>query len=335
MPLVSIIVVNYNGKRHLETCINSLQNIAYPRYEILLVDNASNDDSVDFVRNNFPQVKIIKNKANLGYAEANNIGAKESKGKYLVFLNNDIKAEPNFLNELITEMEKDSSIGMCQGKVFLMDNPKNLDSIGTYFTSAGFLRHIGLKEEDRGQYDQKREIFSPKGVCIVINRNLFEKIEGFDNDFFVYFEESDLAWKVWLAGYRVLYIPQSVIYHKVAATSLTFPFFFIQYHSYKNRMCSLVKNLEFKNLLLFLPFHFLLCFGLILVSLCCLEYKQANTILKAIGWNIRHLKLTLRKRRFVQSRIRKVRDRAIFSRVKAKIPFTQFVKLTKWFIKEY
>lgn len=334
MSLVSIIVLNMNGKRYLENCMKSLSNISYPNYEMILVDNASTDDSVDFIRKNYPEVKIIKNKENLGFAEASNIGVKESKGEYLLFLNNDTKVEPDFLDKLVLRIEKDSTIGMCQSKLLLMDDPKRLDAVGSYFTPSGFLDHVGLGEEDRGQYDQEREIFSPKGACMIIRRSLFERLGGFDKDFFAYFEESDLAWRVWLAGYRIVYVPQSVIYHRVGATTQNLSFPFIQYHSYKNRICSLIKNLGRKKLFPLLSFHLFLCSALVLASLLCLKPKRAGAILRAMGWNISHIKTTLQKRRVAQSQVRKVRDKDIFSRVGAKIPFTQFWGSMKWFIKK-
>lgn len=332
--MISIIIVNLNGREYLRVCLESLSSILPKNYEIILVDNASSDGSVDFIRKNYPKVKIIENKENLGFAEANNIGVKESKGEYTLFLNNDTKVEPDFLNSLVTRMEEDSSIGMCQGKIKCLDEPNHLNSTGSSLTRAGFLYHHGLGEEDRGQHEKAREIFSPHGACMMIRRSLFEKLGGFDKNFFAYFEESDLAWRVWLAGYKIVYIPQSVIYHKVGATTQNLSFSFIQYHSYKNRICSLIKNLELRNLFLLLPFHLFLCFALVLASLLCLKCKRAGAILRAIGWNLRHLRATLRKRKIVQSQIRKVRDRDIFSRVGARIPFTQFWGSMKWFVKK-
>ena len=332
--MVSIIIVNLDGCEYLKVCLQSLSSLTFKNHEIILVDNNSTDNSIKFVKENYPPIKIIENKENLGFAGANNIGAKEAKGKYLLFLNNDTRVTPDFLDKLVIRMEQDSTIGMCQSKLLLMDEPGKLDVLGSYLTSTGFLKHIGLNEVDKGQYDQERELFSPRGACTVIRGNLFEKLRGFDKDFFAYFEESDLAWRVWLAGYRVIFIPQSIVYHKVGATTRNLSFSFIQYHSYKNRICSFIKNSELKNLFLLLPFHLFLCFALILVSLCCLKIKRAGAILRAIGWNIRHLGTTLQKRRFVQFQIRKVRDREIFFRVGVRTPFAQFWGSMKWFVKK-
>lgn len=333
-PLVSIIIAHYNNLNYLTNCLESLRKVVFKDFEIIVVDNGSTDNSVKFIKERYDDVNLIENKVNLGFAEANNIGFLNSKGKYILFLNNDTRVEPDFLSSLVTRMKEDPTIGMCQSKLLLLDNPKRLDTIGTCFTSTGFLKHIGLDEEDRGQYNREREIFSPKGACMMIHRSLFERLGGFDKDFFAYFEESDLAWRVWLAGYRIIYIPQSVVYHRIGATTQYLSFLFIQYHSYKNRLCSLIKNLEQKNLVLLLPSHLSLCVALSLVSLVYLEPKRATAVLKAIGWNIRHLKATLRKRKVVQSQIRKVRDKDVFSRVGARIPFTQFWKFIKWFVKE-
>lgn len=333
VPLVSIIIPHHINLAQLEVCLASLKNLTYPNFEIILVDNNSATDLGQYVKQAYLNIKLVKNKENLGYAYANNIGAKYANGKYILFLNDDTKVKPDFLEPLIAKMENNPSIGIVQSKLLQMNEEKKFDIIGGYLTRIGFLRPICLEgEEDKGQYDKIEEIFSPRGASIMTNRDLFNELGGFDNDFFAYFEETDFAWRVWLAGYKVIFVPESVVYHKGGGTTQSLPFCFIQYHSFKNRICSLIKNLESKNLFLNLSLHLCLCFALVLVSSLCLKHKRVRVVLNAIYWNIKHFNTTLQKRRIIQYQIRKIRDRDIFFHVGARVPFIQFWHSTKWFI---
>ena len=332
-PLVSIIIVNWNGKEYLTDCLNSLQNISYPNYEIILVDNASTDEYVEYVKDNFPEILIIKNKKNLGYAEANNKGVHKANGEYILFLNNDTTVKSDFITELVKVMESDPGIGVCQSKILLMDNPKRLDCVGAYLTLSGFLYHLGWGKLD--DYNKVIEVFSSKGACMLSKREVLDKVGLFDEDFFAYFEETDLCWRVWLAGYKILFVPSSIIYHKVGATSSRMPSSFIQFHSFKNRICSLIKNLETINLLKILPVHLLFCIGGIFIYLSKLEFKTSLAIVKAILWNIKNVGNTLKKRSLVQRKIRKISDVSIMPIIMKKADFRYYYYLFAGKLEKY
>lgn len=314
--LVSIIIVNWNGKKYLEKCLSSLRAQNYKKVETILVDNGSADDSVSWVREKFPEVKIIENDKNLGFAQANNIGYESSKGAYVLFLNNDTEVKKDFLIELVKVLEENKEIGGAQGKIFLMGQPNRLDSVGAFLTPTGFLYHFGVRKKDSPKYSKRIYIHTAKGACMMFKRKVLEKVkvegEIFDQRYFAYFEESDLCHRVWLAGYKIVFVPNSVIYHEMGATSSKLRSSFIQYHSYKNRINSYIKNLGMRRLAQILPTHIILCELLSIYYLLKRDVGTNLSIQKAIFWNFVNIKNTLMKRRYVQRKIRKVNDQEIF-----------------------
>lgn len=315
MNLVSIIIPNYNGKEYLENCFSSLLKLNYLNYEIVLVDNDSKDGSIEFTKKNYPQIKVIQNKENLGFAEANNIGYHNAGGNYILFLNNDTTIDPNFLSILVEEIEKDKYIGGVQPKILQMDDPKKLDCVGGFLTSTGILYHFGYgKDADSPKYNQKLWIFSMKGAAMLFKREVLEKVGLFDKYFFAYFEETDLCHRIWLAGYKILYVPRAIIYHKGGGTNSKMSNSYIQFHSFKNRINSYIKNLAWLELLKILPLHILLCLA---ISIVYPRYFTA--IHKAIWWNICYIKGTLKKRKNVQSDIRAIRDNIFIPCLKKKV----------------
>jgi len=315
MKLISIIIVTQNGSQWLPGCLKTLHQQKYKNIEIILVDNASTDHSVDWIYKHYPRVHVVLNKTNVGFAQGNNIGYQRAKGEYIVFLNNDTRVTPDFITELVRVMEKDSSIGGVQSKILLMDNPKRLDSIGAFLTPTGFLYHNKFGEIDKKEFDTQIDLYTAKGACMMFRRDVLEKVKVdgsiFDPDFFAYFEETDLCHRVWLSGYRIVYAPKSVIYHKMGATSSSMDSTFIQYHSFKNRIRSYLKNFGILWLITILPIHLFACqmYGIF----CFIQGKFGlfQAIEQAFWWNIVQLPKTVHMRHYTQGNIRKVSDKEI------------------------
>ncbi len=307
-PLVSIIIVNWNGGEILKDCLKSLFGIKYHNWELIVVDNGSIDGS----QNLKYKFQLIQNKSNLGFAEANNQGYKISHGKYILLLNNDTKVESDFLNVLVEKMKSDSTIGVIQPKIRIMDKPTYLDNVGSFLTRLGFLQHIGYMEMDNKKYDKEMITFSTKGACMMIRRKLIEKLGLFDNDFGSYFEETDFCWRVWMSGFKIIYYPKAFIYHKVGFSSKRQKQIFVFYHSLKNRLISMIKNLEVKNLITIGGIQILFIIGLSMFYLLRLQVDKFFMIWKAIGWNLKNLNRTLQKRKSIQS-LRKKTDQEIFT----------------------
>jgi hypothetical protein len=327
--LVSIIIVNYNGKQFLEGCFKSILKQTYKNIEVIMVDNASSDESVEFTRKNFPQVKIIENKENSGYAGGNNLGFKECKGEYIMVLNNDVYLQENLVEKLLDAYKEIPNLGAVQPMIRLMNDKKNLDACGSFWTNTGFNYHYGIyKNADLPIYNKTFPVYSLKGVCILIPKNLIDKIGLFDDDFWCYFEETDFCHRVWLAGYECWYYPKTFLYHYMGGTRLKKEDAFIQFHSFKNRLCSYLKNLGKREMLKVLPVYLVLNFGLSMYLLK-LNFNYFFMTYRAIWWNFKNLRNTINKRRFIQKNIRKKSDTEIFFKIRKNPKLSYYFSLIK------
>lgn len=324
--LVSIIIVNWNGGDVLQRCLESLVKVNYSKWELILVDNGSTDGSYllsqDF-QSPVSSFQLIQNRKNLGFAPANNLGYKKAKGDYILLLNNDTEVSPNFLSLMVEKMESDSKIGVLQPKIFMLDKKGYLDNAGSFITRIGFWYHWGFAEKDSKEFDQEKEIFSAKGACMLIRKNIIDKISLFDSDFVSYFEETDFCWRVWLVGYKVLYFPKAHIFHKVGFTIRRQNVLDINFHYYKNRICSLIKNLELKNVFSILGVHLIISLGIAGAFLLRGNVKNGFMIFQAIWWNLLNLGGTLKKRGRVQ-RIRLVSDKLLFANLSRPANWSKF-----------
>jgi len=215
--LVSIIIVNFNGGKFLKQCLDSLSNQTYKNIEIILVDNASTDGSGDLIERSYSDsVRLIKNNANYGYARANNIGIAASKGKYVMVLNNDTEVLPTMLESLVKPIENDEQVGMCAPKILIMRDHKLIDSTGMGIYSDGTSRQRGWLEQDRGQYDQLKDVLLPSGCAALYRKSMLDQIGYFDERFFAYCEDSDLGLRARLAGWKCVFVSEAVVYHYYA-----------------------------------------------------------------------------------------------------------------------
>lgn len=221
-PLISIVVLNWNGKQHLDTCFTSIQQQTYRNFECLLVDNGSSDGSVAFVREKFPWVKIIALKENVGFAKGNNEGIKKARVKYILTLNNDTKMDKNCLRELAMAIARHPEAGMFSLKMMFFYEKNLINSTGTLVYWDGAAMNRGMKEKDRGPYEQEEEILGPCAGAGVYKKEMLEDIkihgEYFDGTFFIYLEDVELSWRAQLRKWKAYYVPQAVIYHVHSAT---------------------------------------------------------------------------------------------------------------------
>lgn len=291
-------------------CLKSLNSVTYPNYEIILVDNNSQDGSVEAIGKKYPKVKMVQSSENLGFAGGNNLGLKKTDGDYVLLLNNDTKVTESFLEPLVEDFSKIQNLGIVQSKMLVMDDPKLLDSVASFQTSTGFLYHRGYLDTDKPEYQEFIYSFSAKGACMMIDRRVL-KLGLFDEDYFAYFEETDLCWRAWLLGFKVGFEPRSVIYHKMGVTSAKMNRAFINYHSFKNRIRTILKNTSIATLCWMLPIHLSICVMLALYFLLNREIAASKSIFQALLWNITNLNGTFELRRKAQS-LRKISDEEIF-----------------------
>jgi len=218
-PCVSVIVVNWNGKNCLGECLESLCNQSFLDFEIIVVDNGSTDGSIEIVRSRFPECRIILNPSNYGFAKGNNQGINEAKGKYIALLNNDAQADRHWLEELVKAAEDNSRVGMLASKIYLHGRGKVIDNVGHLIYRDGLNRGRGRLEVDHGQFDQKEEVLFPSGCAAFYRRDMLEEIGLFDEDFFAYGDDTDLGLKGRLAGWKCLYVPTAVVFHRYSQSS--------------------------------------------------------------------------------------------------------------------
>jgi GT2 family glycosyltransferase len=340
--LVSIIIVNYNGYHLLKDCLQSIIQNSYSKYEIIIADNGSTDNSIPQIKKDFKdnlsKIKILNLKKNLGPALARNFAFKKSTGDIIAFLDNDTKVDPNWITKIIP-IFKNPKIGFIQSKLLLMDSPKQLDCVGERLGSFGFLKAVGKYGQlDTNQYKNGIKILSAKSAGMFIRRRAFINAGMFDPDYFIFMEETDLGWRVWLSGYQNILVSDSIVYHKFSSTKTivdtNFNNYLIRFHGTKNYIQTLIKNLSFPYLIKILPIHIFLWFSLATFFLITGKFKLAKNIYTGITWNFTHLSNTLKKRKQIQSS-RLVSDNYLFKKqkllTKTKLKFyvNNFFKFSK------
>ena len=249
-PSVSTIIVNLNGRHLLGECLDALAAQDYPqgRVEIILVDNGSTDDSVPFVREMHPYVRVIEAGRNLGFAGGNNLGARAATGDYLALINNDCRADPHWLRAMVEALEGRPEVACAASKILDWDG-KTIDFVGPVMNLYGRAFHIDQGTPVvPGSYDKPQEVLAPCGGAMMIRREVFWQVGGFDEDYVAYFEDLDLGWRLWLYGYKVLFIPDAVVYHRQHQTGSGFPVEQRYALSEANALRTVIKNYEEKNL---------------------------------------------------------------------------------------
>jgi GT2 family glycosyltransferase len=220
MPCVSVVIVNCNGKDYLGECLNSLHGQTWREFDIVVVDNGSTDGSVEYVEENFPGwVQVLVNKRNEGFSGGNNRGIRAASGKYIVLLNNDARADPRWLEEMVKVAEENPRAGMLACKIYLQGGSKIIDNVGHLIYRDGLNRGRGRLEVDRGQYEKMEEVFFPSGCAALYRREMLEEVGLFDEEFFAYGDDTDLGLRGRLAGWKCLYVPKAVVHHRYSQSS--------------------------------------------------------------------------------------------------------------------
>lgn len=220
IPFVSIVILNWNGRSFLQQFLSSVTASTWSNKEIVVIDNASTDDSVQFLQQHFPLVKIIQNARNFGYAKGYNEGLKQLTADYFVLLNSDVEVMAGWIEPVISLMESDKQIGICQPKLLQFTHRDQFEYAGA---AGGWLDYLGYPfargrvfdvcEKDEGQYDRAEPIFWASGAAMFVRATVYRELSGLDEYFFAHQEEIDLCWRAQLAGYKVYTCPASVVYH--------------------------------------------------------------------------------------------------------------------------
>jgi GT2 family glycosyltransferase len=264
IPLVSLITVNLNGREHLEVFFDSVfaQDFPSEQLEVILVDNGSSDDSVPFVRERYPSVRILQNPENLGFAKPNNQAAEVARGTYLALLNNDMKLEPDWVSRMVACRTQASADTVCIASRILNWDGSLVDFIGgtLAFNGMAFQTNFRAPAGSPAARAYPQELLFACGGAMLIDRDAYREAGGFDEDFFAYFEDVDLGWRLWVLGYRIAFCPDATVYHRHNGTSSKFGWHKKLVLFERNSLYALIKNYDDASLGAFLPAALLLAF---------------------------------------------------------------------------
>ncbi len=254
MSEVSVVILNLNGRPYLEQCLSSVRRLTVP-VEVVVADNGSQDGSVAYVRKSFPEVRVVElSQTNLGFAEGYNRALALVRTPWLVLLNNDAALEPDWLERLLQASQQNPRAAILGGKLLFSNAAgRVLQSAGARFTDSGAAFELGWGQPDQGQYDHAGPVGSIPGAALLIRREVFFELGGFDAGYFAYLEDAALCWQAWLAGYEVWYDPGAVAYHRFGASgggrASPFRIRWMQ----RNRLANMLKYLEPWSLVRALP----------------------------------------------------------------------------------
>lgn len=303
-PLISILIVNYNGGDVLNDCLNSLERSNYKNLEIIVVDNGSTDGSARLVEENHKEVRLVRSPTNLGFAAGNNLALESAKGKYVTLLNGDTEVEPSWLDHLVGFAESHPEGGAFTPKVLFFGDKDTINSAGGLCDIYGYSPLRGTFEKDRGQFDKTEEVFYSHGAATMIRKDLVDQIGLLDGTYFIYHEELDLCWRVWMFGYKVYYIPESFVYHKLQKRLFYSKGKLAQRHFLlkRNRILTIVKNHK-SPLILFISLVVTSVVSLVELLYYLIfrgDTESPKGIIRGFLWNAQHLSEVVQKRREVQ-----------------------------------
>jgi len=299
IPLISVVIVNWNGEDVLQRCLESVFAQTIRDIEVILVDNASIDRSLDGIEEHWPLVNIIRMEKNVGFAAANNIAARAAHGQWLALLNSDAFPEPDWLETLLAASEKHPGLFFFASCQIQANDPGKLDGTGDQYNTGGIAWRRQHNQPVGDVVDVVNEVFSACGASAFYPRNAFLEAGGFDDTFFSYFEDVDLGFRLRLLGYRCLYIPNARVLH-VGSSSLGKDSKFAIYHSLRNMVWTFFKNMPAPYFWKYLPVHIVMSFGYSLYyALCCCPW----TSLKATRDALLGLPAVLRSRKRIQSNL--------------------------------
>ncbi|HEY9715279.1 MAG TPA: glycosyltransferase family 2 protein, partial [Chroococcales cyanobacterium] len=244
--LVSVVIPNWNGKKCLAGCLDSLRTQTYPYVEVVVVDNGSRDGSVEFLQENYPEVRLITFEHNTGFSVAVNKGIVESRGEFVALLNNDTIVDPEWLSELINAMHEHPEIGSAGCKMLAYDDRTILDGAGDGYRRGGLPGRIGHRERDTGRFDIPRYILGACGGAAIYRRELFDHVGYLDEDYFAYLEDVDFGLRAQTAGFKCFYVPTAIVYHLGCGTTGSGYSSLVVRLSAQNNWNTIIKNIPSK-----------------------------------------------------------------------------------------
>ncbi|CEG12162.1 hypothetical protein MSIBF_A20002 [groundwater metagenome] len=318
-PFVSIIVLNYNGKKWLKDCFESLEKLNYPKdkYEVIMGDNASTDDSVEYVKENFPEIRVLQFDKNYGFCKGNNLCAKEAKGEYSVFLNNDTFVEKEWLNELVIGVLSEENVISTVGKL-LIPNLNNgerniINAAGGVIFPDGCGLYEGFMQVDSDMYNKQKYTGFGCGAGVLVQKNFFIFTGGFDEYYFYTGEENDLGFRVWSYGFKVMYVPSAIMYHYTGKTGSrgkgTTPM--AEFIVTRNKLYFILKNFDRWNMMKGIILHIFRSSAMIFYAILHKNIHVPIGIMKSYFVILKDLKKIYKNRKIAQKN-KKVQDKELY-----------------------
>jgi len=306
-PSVDIVVCGYRNRELTIQCIDSLLKLSYPNFKIILVDDYSNDGTVEILREKYSRITIIENKKNLGPARARNIGIKAGAGEYIVTMDNDATLSPDWLTKMIGLMKSDKKIGQAVGKILFLDNPQKLAAAGGSMYFRGKAYDIGQGEPaDSSRYGQKRNILFACTASSIILRSALNYIGGFYDIYYHGYEDTDFSFRLNISGYGVVYYPEAVSFHILSQTVSQKINKKRAYLAIRNRLLIMFRNYEFKSLIKYLPANIKFS-----ITDCLRHPERTVYVLKGWLWILFHFYGIFKSRKEI-NRIRKSKDEQLY-----------------------
>jgi GT2 family glycosyltransferase len=287
-PLVSIIILNYNQLKVTCEFIDSTRSLTYPNYEIIMVDNASADDPTAHISSNYPRVKLIRNKKNLGFTGGNNVGIRAGRGEYFLIINNDTEVVPDLLDRLLEPFAVDPKVGVVSPKIRYFSHPTIIQYAG--FTEVnpftGRNKPIGGNMEDHGQFDNPGYTAYAHGAAMMVKREVIEKVGLLPDIFFIYYEELDWSAHIRRAGYKVFYQPSALIYHKESITMGKESPMKAYFHN-RNRILFMRRNTTLVQFMFFVVFFLTLALPKTVIKYMMKGQREhLRNFFKGLYWNL-------------------------------------------------
>ncbi len=289
-PLISIIALNFNQLEVTCEFLDSCKMLQYPKYEIILVDNNSDENPSTIIQENYPEVRLIINEKNLGFTGGNNVGIEAARGDYLFIVNNDTEVTPDLLDKLIRPFYKDDQIGMVSPKIIYYSNPNMIQYAGFKKINpiTGRNSTIGQREIDLGQYNKPGYTHYAHGAAMMVKKEVVDKVGAFDDTFFIYYEELDWSSRATKAGYKIFYQPYALIYHKESITMGKDSPFKAYYHD-RNRILFMRKHSSKAQFMYFLLFLVVAVIPKkIITYLIKGQPKHLKNFIKGLRWHLNY-----------------------------------------------
>jgi hypothetical protein len=320
VPKVSVIIVNYNGMPHIDGCVSSILKQNYSNFEVIFVDNASTDGSLEYAREAFSELIFVTNDSNLGYVGGIYSGLKRASGEYIAPINMDTEVTPNWLSSMVKYMDVNPRVGAVNPKILLYDDRNTLNSKGldVHITGLGFAR--GLMRKDDGSVNPEK-VSGVNGCSYMIRRELLERMGGAPEDCFMYYDDVVISWLIKMMGYETYCIPEAVVFHKYGLAMNQTKFYYLE--TYRHSL--IFTSLQTRTLLLLSPI-FLVIEAMILSYALIKGWAFFRTKLRAYKttWQNRD---AIRKKKEKYASLRKLSDRSLLIGMRWNLPWEQLIRL--------